>query len=333
MMAQIAIFVGGDVSKDRIDVFVHPIGERFGVSNDQAGWEAFAERLAEWPQAVVAVEATGGYELGVIRHLVRLGVAVRRVDPGQVRHFARSAGRRAKNDAIDARMIALFASVHEGRPAVVDPLTERLREYVRARRQLVAEKVTLGNQRQLVEDPTIQAMTAERLALIKTHLARLDRAIAKAIGESPVWREKAGLLMSMPGVGPVLAQTLLALLPELGTLGRRQVASLVGVAPFDRDSGRHRGNRSVSGGRADVRTVLYMAAQAACRFNPRIKAFRERLRAVGKKPKVAIIAVMRKMLVILNAMLRENLSWRSESDGGPLHHLDAAASEREPCAA
>lgn len=309
-MAQMVSTAGIDVSKDRLDVAVHPSGERFSVTNDEEGWRALARRLQPIGARAIGIEASGGYERGVIGVLLRAGLPVRSVNAWKLRQFARAAGLLAKNDRLDARAIAWFVASLPSREVRYDPVVARLAELVQARRQLVDALHQAGNQGEHLRDATLQRMHARRIRLLERDLVQLDLHIARAIDGEPALRARRDLLCSMPGVGPVLAATLIALLPELGDLPNRSVAALVGVAPYDFDSGRMRGLRCIFGGRAAIRRVLFMAAQAATRFNATLKAFKHRLIAAGKKPKVAIVAVMRKMIVALNAMVRNNTSWK-----------------------
>jgi transposase len=305
------VFVGIDVCKAQLDLAFRPEG-RFCAPNDEAGYAQILERLRAVPPTLVVLEATGGLEVPLAGVLAAAGVPVVVVNPRQVRDFAKATGRLAKTDVLDARTLAHFAEVMrpELRP-LPDEQTQALAAILARRRQLVemltAEKNRLGS-----------AATPVRTSL-RTHIAWLERelshtesGLAQAIRESPVWREKEELLRSTPGVGPVMTTTLLANLPELGTLTGKQIAALAGVAPLNRDSGTLRGKRTVWGGRAQIRATLYMAALVAARFNPVIRAFYQRLCAAGKAKKVALTACMRKLLIILNAMLKHRIPWRTE---------------------
>ena len=305
------VFVGIDISKAQLDVAVRPDG-RFAVSNDDAGIAQVIERLSTGPPTLVVVEATGGFEMPLAGALAAAGFPVVVVNPRQVRDFAKATGRLAKTDALDAQTLAHFAEVM--RPALrplPDEQTQALAAILARRRQLVemltAEKNRLGSARK-----PVRKSLRTHIAWLERELARTDSDLAQAIRESPVWREKDDLLRSTPGVGPVLTTTLLADLPELGTLTGKQIAALVGVAPLNRDSGTLRGKRTVWGGRAQIRATLYMAALVASRFNPVIRAFYQRLCAAGKAKKVALTACMRKLLIILNAMLKHRTPWRTE---------------------
>ena len=307
-----ATYVGIDVSKAQLDLAVQPTGEAWTCPREEAALPALIARLQSLQPAGIVLEATGGYEVLVATALAAAGLPVVVVNPRQVRDFAKALGRLAKTDTIDARVLALFAE--RVRPPV--------RPYPDAALQALAARVT--RRRQLLE-----MLTAERHRLaqapegrvrrdITDHIRWLERRvtestddISKQLQDSPVWRVKDDLLQSAPGVGPGTAAVLIAHLPELGTLSRRQIAALVGVAPFNCDSGTLVGTRHVWGGRLPVRQALYMATLTAARWNPAIGAFYQRLIAAGKKKKVALIAAMRKLLTILNAMVKHQQSWRT----------------------
>jgi transposase len=312
-MAQMVATVGIDVCKDRLDVAVHPSDEQFSVTNDAVGWRQLVRRLKPLMARAIGIEASGGYERGVISGLLAADLPVRSVNPWKLRLFAKAAGVLAKNDRLDAGVIARFVATMPSREVRRDVDVEHLAELVNARRQLVDAVQQTGNRTEHLRDPVLRRLQARRLRQLERDVAQLDQLIAQAITDSPALSARHDLLCTMPGVGPVLAATLIALLPELGSLPNRSIAALVGVAPYDFDSGRMKGRRHIFGGRAAVRRVLFMAAQAAARFNPTLKAFKQRLLATGKKPKVAIIAAMRKLIVTLNAMVRHNLPWRPMS--------------------
>lgn len=305
-------FIGIDVAKRQLDVAERPTGARWTVKNDDIGRAALVERLqAAGPVALIVVEATGGYETALVAALSSAGVPVVVVNPRQVRDFARALGQLAKTDAIDAAVLALFAEkVRPEVRALPDALTQALQSWVARRRQLremlTAERLRLGTAPGAVR-PQIQP----HIAWLRQQVRAVEREIRGVIERSPVWREKDDLLRSVPGVGPVLASTLLGDVPELGQLTGKQVAALVGVAPINCDSGEHRGTRRIWGGRAPVRTVLYMATVAALRGNDVIKQFYARLCAKGRPKKVALTACMRKLLVILNAMVRHRTAWKA----------------------
>lgn len=305
-MTRTDLFVGIDVSKDRLDVY-STAGELFAVSNDAAGLERLAARVRG--ARAVGLEASGGYELPALTALAQAGVAAYRLDPAQVRAFARGRGQRAKTDAIDARMIALClsASLPDLAPFACDATTARLAELSAFRRRLVGQKAALAGALDRITDPTVLSLMADHQAALAAMIARVEAEIAACVDDEPSLRDKAARLRSAPGVGPVLATTLLAGLPELGRVGSRQIAALVGVAPFDRQSGRRAGPARCAAGRRHIRNVLYMAALAAIRARKRpfFQTY-ERLLSAGKPAKLAITAIMRKMIVILNAMLRDN---------------------------
>jgi transposase len=308
-MAQIAPHVGIDCSSTQLDVHIHPCDLAFSVGNDPEGWRELDRRLAEAQAEIVAIESTGGYERDVCRYLLGCGYSLRLVDSYRVRQFAKASGQLAKNDRIDARMIARFVAALPTRPLVRHKHLERLAELVTARTQLLALLTTSHNQARRREDPLLRRIDARRAKATAADIKLLDQQIAAAVADDPALDAKQAVLRSMKGVGPVLAHTLLALLPELGQLTRKQIAALVGVAPFEDRSGKRQGVRSIQGGRPAVRSTLYMAALVAGAHNPIFKRYREKLRAIGKKPKVAIVAVMRKMITTLNAMLRDNTCW------------------------
>ena len=305
---------GIDVSQERLDVMVLPQGKGFSVANDKAGWSRLIERLAGLHLAAIGLEPSGGYERGLIRALLAAGLSVRRINPNRLRQFARARGALAKNDRLDARLIAEYVAIMPTRVVQRDAAAERVAEVVTMRRQLCDEHVAVENQATHLEDAMLRRLAKRRLARLKADLLLLDKRLAEMIAADPDLACRYERLTSMPGVGPVLAFTLLAMLPELGRISRKQIAALVGLAPYDFDSGKLRGHRSIYGGRMPVRNVLYMAALSACRYNPALKAFRDRLAAAGKKPKVIIVAVMRKMITTLNAMLRDSVLWQPQSN-------------------
>lgn len=308
-MAQIAPSAGIDVSKDRLDIALYPDEERFSVSNDAAGWHELCRQLRPLGVRAIGIEASGGYQLGVVGALLDAGLPVRSVHPWKLRQFAKAAGRLAKNDQLDAGLIARFVATLPCRPIARDPAREHLAELVNTRRQMLDLKQQLGNQLEHLRDAALRRLHQAHIRRIEADVVRLDRRIAETIAAVPTFAKRAALLGSVPGVGPVLAATLLALLPELGRIRHRQIGALVGVVPYDFDSGKMRGLRCIFGGRARVRRVLFMAAQVAGQHNPVLSAFKQRLLAAGKPPKVAIVAVMRKLLTTLNAMLRDEREW------------------------
>ena len=307
------MFVGVDVAKAELVVAVRPSGARWAVANDEAGRRTLVERLRAEPPQVIVLEATGGYELPAVAALVATGLPVVVVNPRQVRDFARSTGQLAKTDRLDAAMLALFAErVHPPVRALPDAATQALDALVARRRQLVEMLVAEQNRLAMARGRGTRAITVsiqQTIAFLTRQLATTDRELGTMIRESPVWRARDDLLQSVPGIGPVVAHTLLAMLPELGHLNRRAIAKLVGVAPLNRDSGTWRGRRTIHGGRAHVRAAVYMAALVASRHNSVLRTFYQRLIAAGKPKKVVLVACMRKLLTILNTILRTQQPW------------------------
>jgi len=304
------ISVGIDVAKDWLDVGERPDDAAWRVRNDEAGIAALVERLGQREPAVVVLEATGGLEWALAAALAAAHLPVVVVNPRQVRDFARATGRLAKTDAIDAQVLAQFGEAVEPPPRPLpDQATQELAALVTRRRQLV-EMLTGEKNRLRTARASVRRDIQEHIRWLERRLNDLDGDLRKAIQSSPLWRVRDHVLQSAPGVGFVSSSTLLANLPELGRLNRKEIAALVGVAPLNRDSGTLRGRRTVWGGRAHVRAVLYMATLVATRRNPVVKAFYERLVAAGKPKKVALTACMRKLLTILNAMVRSHASWQ-----------------------
>lgn len=308
-MTQIALHVGIDVAKDRLDVAIVETGELFRLDNDAGGHAALVERLSDQAVAAVGLEASGGYERGVLKALWQAGLAVRRINPHRLRQFARAAGVNAKNDRLDARLIARFLATLATHPVELDPRLEPLVELVTVRRQLCAELIRVRNQAEHLRDVALKRLAARRARRIEADIVLIDKRIAEKIAADPVLAHRDRLLRSVPGVGPVLSATLLALVPELGRLSNRQIAALIGLAPFDHDSGKLKGKRCIWGGRQSVRNVLYMAALSAGIHNPVLAAFRKRMRDKAKPPKLIIVAVMRKLITTLNAILRSEKPW------------------------
>lgn len=309
-MTHTPVFVGIDVSKEQLDIALRPGGTR-SVPNDEAGFAQLLACLNAVPPTLVVLEATGGLEIPLTGALVAAGVPVVVVNPRQVRDFAKATGKLAKTDALDAQVLAQFAEAIQPAPRPLpDDQTQMLAALLTRRRQLV-EMLTAEKNRLASARTPVRKNLRAHITWLERALQDADTDLAEAIRQSPVWREKDELLRSVPGVGPVLTTTLLANLPELGTLTHKQIAALVGVAPLNRDSGTLRGTRTVWGGRAQVRTALYMATIVAARFNPVIRTFYRRLCAAGKAKKVALVACMRKLLTILNAMLKHRTPWQS----------------------
>jgi transposase len=309
------LFIGIDVSKARLDAALRPGNESFSVNNDQRGIATLIKQLKRPRVSRVVLEASGGYEIAAASELAAAGLPVAVVNPRQVRDFARALGQLAKTDAIDARVLAHFAELiqPETRP-LPDAQSRELMALVARRRQVI-EMLTAESNRHGRAAANLNRGIAAHIRWLRKQLTELDDALEQAIRRSPVWAEKARLLRSVPGVGSVTVTTLLAHLPELGTLSRRKIAALVGVAPFNHDSGKVRGSRAIWGGRAQVRAVLYMCALVAARRNPVLREFYARLRAAGKKPKVALTACMRKLLIMLNAIVRQQLPWNPDFAG------------------
>lgn len=306
------VFVGIDVSKDRLDVAVHPSGEAFAVARDAAGIDALAARLRPLGPTIVALEATGGYETVVAASLGAAGLPVVVVNPAQVRAFAQALGQRAKTDPIDAAVIAHFAALT--RPPVrplPDEATQRLADLVGRRRQIIAMMVAERQRLARATAPRLRRSIERLLAALQRELSEVDGEIDQDVRGSPAWRAKEDLLASVPGVGPIIARTLIAELPELGQVGRHAIAALAGLAPWTRQSGEWKGRSFIGGGRASVRTALFMGAITAARHNPVLRAFRQGLLDRGKPKKVALIAVARKLLTILNAIARSGEPWRN----------------------
>lgn len=308
-MAAMVRQAGIDVSKETLEVHVLLSGESRTVAYDKRGLSELRRWLLDLGVGVVALEASGGYERQVSEILEEAGMMVHRLNPLRVRRFAELRGRLAKTDRLDARTIAEFARAYpQERQMVRDARRDCLAEHLLVRRHTQDSIVDCINQLEHLRDGRLRRVVTTRKASLERTLATLDRRLAELIAQHDDLAELSDQLRTVPSVGPVLATTLIALLPELGSLTRRQIASLVGVAPFDRSSGRHIGSKSCQAGRALVRKALYMAAMVACRHNPAIKAFAERL--AGKPAKVRLVACMRKLIVTLNAMVRDGAQWK-----------------------
>lgn len=304
-----SVFVGIDVSKATLDIAIRPLGRRESIANEDTPIEELIKRLSKLRVTLLVVEATGGVERRIVRALAAAELPVIVVNPRQVRDFAKATGRLAKTDQIDAEILAHFGeAVRPALRTLSDPASEELRALIARRRQLT-EMVTAETNRLSHSAKAVRRRISVHIRWLEAELDRVDTELDQTIGQSPIWREQEDLLKSVPGIGPVISRTLLAELPELGKLNRKQIAALVGVAPLNRDSGTMRGRRAVWGGRATVRGALYMAALVASRRNPKIREFYRRLRGAGKAPKVALVACMRKLLTIVNAMIKHRIRW------------------------
>jgi transposase len=307
-----SITIGIDVSKDCLDVAVRPSGEVFAVERSAVGLEQLAARLQELAPHVVALEATGGFETLAAAALAAAQLPVVVVNPAQIRAFAKAIGQRAKTDPIDAAVIAHFAEATKPEPRPLPDAATRLLADLVARRRQIVEMIGAERQREIrVTIPHVRKSIVRLLKSLQKELSGLDGDIDDAVRGSPAWRAKEDLLASVPGIGPTIARTLIAELPELGQLNRKEIAALAGLAPFTRQSGQWRGRSFIGGGRMAVRTALFMGAMVAKRHNPVLKAFFDRLVAAGKPKLVALIAVARKLLTILNAILRDNRPWQT----------------------
>lgn len=309
------VSIGIDVSKATLTIAVAPTGETWTSETTPRAVDALVTRLRAHQPTVIVVEATGGYEAALVAPCAAAGLPIAVVNPRQVRAFAQAVGRTAKTDAIDAALLAQFGARVQPTPRpVADAATEALGALVARRRQLL-EMLGAERQRLAQAPPTgpIARDLRNHIRWLERRVQDVDGEIGTAIQQSPVWRVHEDLLRSVPGIGPTVARTLLADLPELGRLDRRAIAALVGVAPFNCDSGQHRGQRHIWGGRAPVRAALYMAALVATRHNARLSAFYHRLRTAGKPAKVALVAVMRKLLTIVNAMIKHQTRWQDQA--------------------
>jgi transposase len=306
------ITVGIDVSKKRLDVYVHPTGELFSLGNDEAGLADLIERLGGVKPDCIGMEATGGYEKLAAASLTEAGLPVVVINPAQVRHYGKALGARAKTDSLDARLIALFVAATEPelRP-LVDTETAALAELMARRRQLVGMLVAEKNRLGRLPPGKVRLSVVRIIAALNEELAKLDSDLGGLIEQSPIWRDKQNLLASVPGIGERIARALLADLPELGQLDRRTIAALAGLAPFTRQSGQWRGRSFIAGGRAAPRAALFIGAMVAARHNGPLRAFYQRLVAAGKPKRLAMVAVARKLLTILNAIIRDQKPWQN----------------------
>lgn len=307
-----SLAVGIDVSKARLDVAFSDERPGLGVDNNPTGHAQIVEALKGVSLSRIVLEATGGYERAVVAELAAAGLPVVVVNPRQVRDFAKATGRLAKTDAIDAKVLALFAiAIQPPLRPLNDKETQVFAELLTRRRQLIQMRVAESNRLAQARDRRVSKSIEGVIKLLERQIAAIDDEIDHHIQKSPIWKEKQALLLAVEGIGPTTARTLLAELPELGKASRQEIAALVGLAPFNRDSGKARGRRMIAGGRASVRGVLYMATLTATRHNPVIRKHYQHLLAAGKRKKVALVACMRKLLTILNAILREKKPWRS----------------------
>ena len=310
---KVEVFVGIDVSKSTLDVCIEPAVQMLHVSYDDAGIKLLAGRLKEVSPTLIVMEATGGLEVRIATELASKGLQVAVINPRQARDFAKATGQLAKTDQVDAAVLAAFAKAI--RPQVrplKDADTRALDDMVSRRRQLIDMRVQETLRLGTAASKPLEKSLNKHIVWLDKRIAEIDTDLTRRLRESDVWRTKDDLLRSIPGVGAVTTLTMLAKCPELGTLNRREIAALNGVAPLANDSGKHRGKRFIWGGRSDVRAVLYMATVSAIRCNDTIKAFAERLKKDGKPPKVVIVACMRKLLTIMNSMLKNNTPWNQK---------------------
>lgn len=308
------IFIGIDVAKAHLDIAIHTPGRTWQVENNATGIGTLVQTLLELQPTLIVLEATGGFELAVVAALAAAHLPVVVTNPRQVRNFARALGKRAKTDKLDAAVLAQFGATLRPTPRPLPSEQDEQLTALLTRRRQIVDMLTVEQNRLHTVRPTMRADLEEHIAWLRRQLAKLDDEIDRFIQATPLWKAKDELLQSVPGIGRITASTLLAMLPELGTLNRQEIAALVGLAPLNRDSGKKRGKRRIFGGRAPVRNVLYMATLVATKHNPIIQKFYHHLLAQGKEKKVALTACMRKLLVILNALLRSNSAWRMTAD-------------------
>lgn len=304
------LYIGIDVSKATLDIDAYPQSQAAQFSNDDLGCKQLSALLADLQPKLIVMEATGGLESPIAAELAMAGLSVAVVNPRQARDFAKALGVLAKTDAVDAHILARFAEAIKPEARALKSSDLMALDSVLTRRRQLVEMITAESNRHAQASGKIAKQIAQHIIWLRKRLSEADDDLDAAIAQSPLWQAKSDLITSVPGVGKVTATSLLAELPELGHLARREISALVGVCPFNRDSGGHRGRRAIWGGRASIRAVLYMAALVASRYNPVIKAFYQKLLAAGKMKKVALVACMRKLLVILNAMVKNNTPWR-----------------------
>ncbi|HEY9528794.1 MAG TPA: IS110 family transposase [Anaerolineales bacterium] len=306
------IFVGIDISKSWLDVAVHEQAEAgLHISNDETGIASLVKRLKKWKPTLIVLEPTGGFEMLVIAELSHAGLPVVAINAKRIRDFARATGRLAKTDKLDAKVLAHFAAALRPPVRSLPSVEQEQLTALLTRRRQVLDMITIEKNRLVTVRAKMRSDIQAHLHWLSKNLKELDKEIEEFVKGTPLWKEKDILLQSVPGVGPVTSATLLGMLPELGQLNRQEIAALVGVAPMNKDSAQKQGKRRVYGGRANVRSVLYMAALAAKKFNPVLRKFYERLLKHGKEKKVALTACMRKLLVILNVMMHSNQPWRT----------------------
>lgn len=306
------VFVGIDVGKARLDVHVRPLGQSWSVANDDDGHQELVAKLLVVAPTLIVLEATGGYQAAATAEIAQAKLPVAVVNPRQVRDFAKATGQLAKTDKIDAAVLAHFAEAIRPEPKPLeDEATLELQALMVRRRQLIDMRTAEKNRLETCRVERVRKDIQKTISWLNRRIKDADENVDKMIRKTPVWREREDLLSSATGIGKTIARTLLVELPELGRLNRRRIAALVGLAPFNNDSGRRRGQRSIRGGRPEVRSMLYMAAVSATRYNATISVMYQRLLAAGKVKKVALIACARKLLTILNAMARDNASWRA----------------------
>jgi transposase len=304
------VFVGVDVSKDRLDVALRPVGQVFAFPNDHLGIEKLVQKVAEVNPCLIVLEATGGYELALTAALMRAGMPAVMINPRQSRDFAKATGKLAKTDKIDANTLAHYAEAIQ--PPVRPLPDERQKELsllLTRQRQLIDMLAMEKNRLHNCPSTRVKTDVEAHMKWLKAQIKELDKDVGSFILESPAWCAKDKLLQSVPGIGPTVSRVLIAYLPELGNLDRQKIAALAGLAPFNRDSGNMRGRRTIWGGRSRIRSLLYMAAVASLRFNPKIRTFYDRLVAAGKAKKLALTACMRKLLTILNAIVKTGSPW------------------------
>jgi transposase len=305
------LFIGIDIAKAEVEIKESSRQETYSERNNQTGIRRIVRRMLEIQPILVAMEATGGYEKPLARALAEAGIRIAVINPRQIRDFARSVGKLSKTDSIDAEIIALYAERIRPEPrGLRDNDTDALHALLARRQQLMQMQTAEKNRIQMQSTAAVQRSVRSMLRSLEKEIKALSLSIDGLLAACPAIRARIDLLQTVRGVGPVVAQTLVAAVPELGSASKRQIAALVGVAPVNRDSGTMRGYRSIWGGRSNVRAILYMAAMSAARSNPTIRSFYNRLRASGKKPKVALVACMRKLLVILNAILKHGTPWK-----------------------